>query len=1134
MVSLRVLGAFEAATADGPVDLGGPRQRSVLALLVVAQGRVVAADRIVDDLWHGEPPPRAMGALQAYISHLRRALEPERAARTPAQILVSAAPGYAVRLSDQAVDAWRFERLVRSGAGLVDSEPRRAKAELDEALGLWGGPAYAEFATEPWAEAEASRLHELQLVGGERRAEAALALGMAAESVPDLESLTTANPLREEAWRLLALALYRSGRQGDALGALRRARSTLSDELGVDPGPVLQRLEADILAQSPALDLPSPREQVPVAAPTAPAPAVPAAAPQGHMFVGRRGELATLLTAADAARAGRARLAFVAADPGGGKTALVRELETRLTAGGWRSAWGRSPEYDGAPAAWPWSEILRHLAVGMPPDDALATVLAPLLADAAHPVDPVGKERPGTGSGRFRLHRAIGSFLSRLAASGPVLVVLDDLHRADSESLAVLADVMALLRDSPVLIVGTYRGAEVGGPLADALAELAKHAPTRLQLGGLGADEVARLIREESDRDPDDATVAAIVARTDGNPFYVRESARLLASEGELVATTEVPAGVRDVLRRRVSRLPAPAQTVLRLAAVIGREVDVDLLIEAGDADEEQVLDAVDAGIVSGLLEEPETGRIRFAHVLVRDTLYDEVSRLRRARMHGRVAASLEHLRPGDRVALAHHHRESGTAAGAGKAVEYAAEAAREAMRRYAYGEAIRLLELAMADLDRVEGSTGSTARQRAELLIQQVRVFGHAGRLANARQVREAAITLSQLLEDPELTARAVTAYDVASLGETRRYGKVDHAMVAWVRQTLDLLPDGDSPLRCRLLGCVAVELAGEGDPEADRLSQEACEMARRLADPVLLAHALNCDFFLARSPGHLDRRRSIADELIRLGTTYELPGYEMLGHQIKSQVLIAHGHVAEALRHNELAARLSRTCNQPFAELQTEMMTAMCVMIRDGADAAEPAYVAPLERYAAFGPWDAAGLAWLIGFVLRHEQGRMAEEVESARAIYGVYGPIAADPFVLALIAAGRMDEAREVWQPEVKLRADYLWFHVTVFRAECAIALGDVAAMQATYDALLPFQVALAGASGGSSTLGPVATVLGDLAVGLDRRDDAERHYRDGLELARRVGSAAWEQKASQALAAVTVPRARDVGKKSARVS
>jgi hypothetical protein len=258
------------------------------------------------------------------------------------------------------------------------------------------------------------------------------------------------------------------------------------------------------------------------------------------------------------------------------------------------------------------------------------------------------------------------------------------------------------------------------------------------------------------------------------------------------------------------------------------------------------------------------------------------------------------------------------------------------------------------------------------------------------------------------------------------------------------------------------------------------------------------------------------------------------MLGHQIKSQVLIAHGHITEALRHNDLAARLSRTCNQPYAELQTEMMSAMCVMIRDGADAAEPAYVAPLERYAAFGPWDAAGLTWLIRFVLRHEQGRMAEEVEGARAIYGVYGPIAADPYVLALISAGRMDEAREVWQPEVRLRTDYLWFHVTVFRSECAIALGDEATMQASYDALLPFEVALAGASGGSSTLGPVATLLGDLAMGLGRREDAERHFRDGLALAQRVGSAAWEQNAAERLAAVTVPRARGVGKAGAAVS
>jgi len=151
MIRVRVLGPLEAEVNGHAVDLGGPRQRAVLALLVAARGDVVPVDRLIDDLWRGEPPPRATGALQAYVSNLRRALEPDRPPRAPATVLVSVPPGYAVRLPADAVDAWRFEALVRGSGGA--SDPAGVRARLEQALGLWRGPAYAEVAAEPWAAA---------------------------------------------------------------------------------------------------------------------------------------------------------------------------------------------------------------------------------------------------------------------------------------------------------------------------------------------------------------------------------------------------------------------------------------------------------------------------------------------------------------------------------------------------------------------------------------------------------------------------------------------------------------------------------------------------------------------------------------------------------------------------------------------------------------------------------------------------------------------------------------------------------------------------------------------------------------------------------------------------------------------
>lgn len=268
--------AWEDESEGTPVDLRGPRHRAVVARLIVARGRVVPAQVLVDDLWI-DPPAGALSAVRTFVAALRRAIEPDRAPRQPAQILITSGPGYALKTTN--VDAWHFEEAVRasgsrggpvareSGAGggladmsgstgsVVSAEERLA--ELLGGLGLWRGPAYAEFVDEPWALAERARLTELRLHAVEQVAETRLELGLAAEAVPDLDAHVTEHPWREDAWRLLALALYRSERQGDALAVLRRARETLVGQLGIDPGPTLNRLESDILNQATHLTPPT-------------------------------------------------------------------------------------------------------------------------------------------------------------------------------------------------------------------------------------------------------------------------------------------------------------------------------------------------------------------------------------------------------------------------------------------------------------------------------------------------------------------------------------------------------------------------------------------------------------------------------------------------------------------------------------------------------------------------------------------------------------------------------------------------------------------------------------------------------------------------------------------------------------
>ncbi|WP_433496031.1 BTAD domain-containing putative transcriptional regulator [Micromonospora sp. CA-248089] len=245
-VGFGVLGPVTAWDDAGePVDLKGPRHRAVLARLVAARGRTVPVGQIVDDLWD-DPPAGAVGAVRTFVAALRRRLEPHRPPREPARLLVTDGPGYALRADPDTVDAWRFEDAV---AAVADALPRAALDRLDEALGWWRGPAYADF-DQPWAHAERSRLDQIRLTAVERRAEALLALDRAADAVPDLDAHVAAHPWREDGWALLASALYRAGRQADALAVLRRARDLLRDQLGLDPGPRLRRLETDLLRQA--------------------------------------------------------------------------------------------------------------------------------------------------------------------------------------------------------------------------------------------------------------------------------------------------------------------------------------------------------------------------------------------------------------------------------------------------------------------------------------------------------------------------------------------------------------------------------------------------------------------------------------------------------------------------------------------------------------------------------------------------------------------------------------------------------------------------------------------------------------------------------------------------------------------
>ncbi|RBQ17573.1 ATPase [Spongiactinospora rosea] len=1124
MVAFRVLGPVEAYDGDDELDLGGLRQRAVLARLLVARGQVVPVDSLLYDLWDDDAAKGAQSGLQVYISRLRRVLEPGRPRGGPNRLLVTVASGYALRVAPDQVDALRFEEMARTaGENLDADDPAAARARLTKALGLWRGTPYSDFADQPWAEAEVNRLTELRLVARERHADTGLRLGMPAETVPDLEALTAEHPLREEGWRLLALGLYRSGRQGDALAALRRARTILADELGIDPGPALRKLESDILAQSPDLELAGPPQrqgrQVPAVAdtwpprPTATPPDLPPLEPEP--FVGREAELARLVTAAS--RTGHFTVAVVSGDAGEGKSTLVRRLAMTLAADGWITAAGACPDSSATPPGWAWVEILRTLVSGIGPGE-YGQLLAPLLDDTAPAPDD------DIASGGFRLHRAVGGYLAGVAKECPLVLILEDLHWADAQTLALLRALPSLLATSRVLLVVTARESEITGEQADVLAALARLGPVRVGLSGLDAKSVAELVRATCVREVDEDAVGTIAERTGGNPFFVRETVRLLDSEYTRGRTTSaevltgVPSGVRDVLRRRIARLPGPAQQILLQAAVIGRDVDVDLLVDVA-GDEDAVVEAVEAALLAGLVTEPGPGRLRFDHDLVRGTLYSDASRLRRTRLHAAVAAAIERRNPGDVAALAHHFDAAGTAETAAKAVHYASLAADQAERRFAHREAADLWQQAIDAFDRAgRADDEQRVRERLRLSLRLIKALGLCGDMAAARRQRRAAMDAALPLGDLELTARVAASLAVPHKGMARDFTRTAWEIVNVTEKALIELPSDEQALRASLLATLALELEGSAGGRGHEASLEAEELARMSGDPALLAVALSGRLRQSYGIPAVGEREAIGRELLSVGEASGQVAVQALAHLVLMECSAARGDFATADAEVAAAERLARQYDLPAPAAVGAWYAGQRRMISGDYAGAERAYRDAARQTARAGMLEGRqDLPLITSFCLHLVDGRAAEMVEPLAEAHQRGAKWTLDAYALALASAGHQRDARAVAAVRTPVRPDFLYELTMTWRALTGMLLEDRMRMQESYDTLTPFSDRIAGAGTGVVALWPVALTLGDLAVRLGLPDAARAHYEKAVAVAERVGVSRWVEASRHALAA-----------------
>ncbi|MCT9929027.1 AAA family ATPase [Planotetraspora sp. A-T 1434] len=1085
-MEFRLLGPVVVLDEGGAaLDIGPAQQRAVLALCMLAAPRPVSRVRIVDALWEKGPPRGAVNTVQAYISKLRRVLEPGRTRRGTPSVLVSRPGGYAIELPDEAFDLGRVRGRVAGGRRLLAAGDAAGGArELRLALTEWRGEPLSGFESEPWARDDILHLTELRMTVLEDATEADLALGLGPALVPELSRLVAAHPLRERLRRMGAHALYQAGRQADALAFLAEGRRMLVDELGLDPDPRSRELEQRILAQDPALTR---RATAATAiAPTSPAPDVtagpvspssaspssasPTAGPPGESdLIGRGAELEVLRRAI---AAGGHHIVLVAGEPGIGKTSLAEHAAGHAP----RAVFGRCWDGTGAPPFWPWAQAVRQLT-------------------GRH-----GELAEITGAtGEFGLYE---TFARIVGEYGPVLVVLDDLQWADASSLRLL-EFLATTRSCPALtVVATYRDTEVGEPLARALSTLVRlpHVE-RIALGGLREEAIAEYL----ERAGADATRAADVARqTGGNPFFLGEVVHLAdRKQGE-----DAPGAIADVLRGRMAGMPPNASDVLSAAALLGREAELEVLLDVVDVPRDEVLDVLDAAVEARLLTEHALV-YRFAHDIVRDVLRDGLAPLRRRRLHARVAAALEHR--GTHLAeLAYHYREGLVIAGmAAKAIEYAREAARHAAAQFANEDAVEHLEQAVM----LTGQLPVTDQGlRCDLLLELAEAQSAAGMSTRVHTSLDEAAEIAEALGDDERLAKAALGYfDPLAWAMYEEWAAGD-ALVGRIERSLLAHTGDDSPWRAQLLAASAV--AGYFSRpvlESCALAADAARHARRRGDDRSLLRGLSAYEILSRGVGTHEERQVAIDELAEVARRTGDLVAEWTAREAEYFELAKQGESERADPLLTWLVETARRIRQPALMSLAAWLSATRAYMRGDLDGAlaEAEESARVHPEGALGRDDAIVRARLFHCLVLRARGdaegalRLAEEVPGSRQGQAGWRLLRC----VALLDLGRRDEAAEVFaglsaDGFAGIEGDLAYRFIPDLLSEVCLELADGPAAEALYARLEPISGRLLGWSVTDLCLGRLALVWGD-------RDLAADRLRGALGFVRRSGAWLYEQ-------------------------
>ena len=853
------------------------------------------------------------------------------------------------------------------------------------------------------------------------------------------------------------------------------------------------------------------------------------------VFVGRQAELGVLQAALEDALAGRGRMVMLAGQPGIGKTRLARELAAYARQHGALAVWGRCHESTGAPPYWPWVQILRtyvrqrdaeQLQVEM---DAAAADIAAIVPEVRErlPDLPPPARFEDPEQARFRLFDSVTTFLHNAAISHPLVFILDNLQWADKPSLLLLEFLALELGRSRLLVVGTYRDVELSRqhPLSETLGELTRERPLqRLLLHGLNRDDITRFMEVTTGSVPSPALVEAVYAQTEGNPLFLTEMVRLLVQEGPFVpehlqpsqsVTIGIPAGIREVIGKRLNRLSPPCNQLLTMAAVIGREFDMKEVARLFDEQsEEEVLELLEEAVAARVIEEmPQAvGRYQFTHALIRAILYDEVTAARRVRLHRRIGEVLEelyatHLEP-YLAQLAYHFGEAAQSKEVHKAIAYAERAGAQAMTLLAYEEAVHHYERALRALERQQPVHEV---QRCQLLLTLGEAQRKAGDVPHALDTFQGAADIARALAAPEALAAAALGFEEASW----RPGLPGDAAAQLLTDALDMLAEGDSTLKARVLGSLARALAFTSTfAQAENVEQQAVAMAHRLGDPATLAATLKARFYARLRPERIPSRLASAAELLRLGeatgdreTVLNAQAWHLFD-------LMELGDIQAVDRYLEVHTRLTEELRWPFYLYVNTTFQAMRATFAGRFAAGEHFAQHALTIGQRLRGQDALGLFGVQMFTVRREQGRLQEMAPVVRHFVQTYAEASTWRPGLALIYS-ELDcepEARAEFEyfaanNFANIPRDALWVMCITYLSEVCTFLGDAHRAAMLYQCLLPH-------NGYNILVGPTAACygaasryLGMLAATMSRWEEAQGHFENALAMNARMGAKPW---------------------------